>query len=62
MRDGENGLLVERGEVEPLAQAVMRLLESTRLRNRIGAAARQTADELDVPRVAARYLEAFASL
>jgi glycosyltransferase involved in cell wall biosynthesis len=62
IRDGENGVLVERGAVEPLAVAVERLLDSPGLRARLGAAARLTADTLDVPRVAWRYLDAFSSL
>jgi glycosyltransferase involved in cell wall biosynthesis len=62
LRDGENGLLVERRVVEPLADAIDRLLSSPRLRGRLGAAASATADELDVPRVAGRYLDAFATL
>jgi glycosyltransferase involved in cell wall biosynthesis len=62
IRDGENGLLVERGALEPLADAVGRLLDSPELRARLGAAARVTADGLDVSRVAARYLEAFSSV
>jgi glycosyltransferase involved in cell wall biosynthesis len=62
LRDGENGLLVDRGAVDPLADAICRLLDSPELSARLSAAARITADELDVPQVARRYLEAFAEL
>jgi glycosyltransferase involved in cell wall biosynthesis len=62
IRDGENGLLVERGNAERLAAAIERLLDTPELRSRLGAAARLTADELDVRRVAPRYLDAFAGL
>jgi glycosyltransferase involved in cell wall biosynthesis len=62
IRDGDNGLLVERRAVEPLADAVERLLDSPELRTRLGAAARLTADRLDVAEVAPRYLDALTSV
>jgi len=62
LRDRENGLLVERRDVDALAEAVERLLDSPELRSALGAAAQLTADELDVPRVAPRYLQAFSAI
>jgi len=40
VRDGETGLLVEKGSVEALTQALERLLDSADLRDRLGRAAR----------------------
>jgi glycosyltransferase involved in cell wall biosynthesis len=60
LRPGENGLLVERGEVEPLAEAIAALLDDEALRQRMGEAAARTADELDVDVVAARYVDVLA--
>ena len=62
LREDENGLLVERGTVEPLAAAVERLLDDEQLRLRMGEAAARTADGLDVEAVAPRYVEALGRL
>jgi glycosyltransferase involved in cell wall biosynthesis len=43
--DGENGLLVEPGDCDALAQAIERLAKDEALRARLGAAARQTVIE-----------------
>jgi glycosyltransferase involved in cell wall biosynthesis len=42
IRDEENGLLVEPGKIEALADALKRLNEDTALRTRLGAAGRRT--------------------
>jgi len=42
IKDGENGLLVPPYEVEPLADAIMRLIEDPGLRKRLGEAGRKT--------------------
>jgi glycosyltransferase involved in cell wall biosynthesis len=60
--EGENGLLVGRGDVEELGVALGRLLDDAALRQRLGAAARLTADGLDARRLAPRYVEAFSEL
>jgi glycosyltransferase involved in cell wall biosynthesis len=43
--DGENGLLVEPGDADALARAIERLAKDEALRERLGAAARQTVIE-----------------
>jgi glycosyltransferase involved in cell wall biosynthesis len=40
VRDGENGLVVEEGDVNPLAEAIGRLLADASLRERLGSGAR----------------------
>jgi glycogen synthase len=62
MVDGDNGLLVGRGEVEELAAAIERLLDDAGLRARLGEAARATAERLDVRRIAPRAAEALGDL
>lgn len=62
LRDGENGLLVPRSDIPALADALVRLLTDTELRASLGAAAAATAEDLDVSRVAGRYLAGFAEL
>ena len=43
IRDGENGLLVTPGDADGLAQAIEKLAADSELRERLGAAARETA-------------------
>jgi len=51
VRDGVDGLLVDRGDVTGLAAALERLIVSPELRARLGASARARAEErFDVPR------------
>ena len=45
VEDGVNGLIVPAGETEALAGAIMRLLSDRELQQRLGAAARESADE-----------------
>lgn len=45
VRDGENGLLVERGDAAGLAAAVLRLVRDPLLRDRLGAAGRRQAEQ-----------------
>ncbi len=45
MRDGETGLLVERGDTDALADAVVRLLSDEGLREKMGAEARKFVSE-----------------
>ena len=53
--DGVDGLLVADGDVDALADALRRLLTDPALQARLGAAARTTAEQYSVPRVAARW-------
>ena len=59
---GENGLLVDRGNVDELAVAIETLLDDQARRDRLGSAAAGTADRHDAAQVAPRYSEAFARL
>lgn len=62
IRDGENGLLVGRGDVPELAGAVTRLLGDPGLRERFSHAAAATAERHDEAAVAPLYVDAFESL
>jgi glycosyltransferase involved in cell wall biosynthesis len=59
IRDGENGFLVGRGEVDELAVAIDRLLGDDDLRARISRAAEATAARHDEAPVAPLYVDAF---
>lgn len=59
IRDGENGLLVGRGDVRELAAALDRLLGDDALRARISAAAEATAARHDEAPLAPLYIDAF---
>jgi glycosyltransferase involved in cell wall biosynthesis len=52
--DGESGLLVPRGQVEPLAGAMRRLADDAGLRERLGAAARESAGLFTAERIIPR--------
>jgi glycosyltransferase involved in cell wall biosynthesis len=60
--DGEDALLVPPEDVEALALALLRLIESPELRERLGRAAARTAEGFDTSRVAPRYLSYFAEI
>ena len=61
VRDGETGILVERGDPEALARAVLRLLGDDRLRQRLGENAQRFVTEHFSPReVVGALLEAYA--
>jgi len=55
-----NGLLVSRGSVDDLAEAVARLLDDDALRARLGTAAAETGAEHSPGEVAPRYVSALA--
>lgn len=60
---GADGLLVEPGDVEGLADAVARLLDDPDLRHRLGRSARSTVvDRFDHHRGVARLLDLFAAV
>ena len=58
IRDGENGLLVERGNVEQMVAAIGRLMESPELTQRLAANGLATAGTYSWPS-AARKMESF---
>jgi glycosyltransferase involved in cell wall biosynthesis len=55
-----NGLLVPRGDATELASAILRLLDDTSLRQRLGKQARETVlSDFSLPSVAQRYRELY---
>lgn len=63
VRDGVNGILVPVRNVEPLEQAIERLLNDADLRQRLGSQGRQYAtDEFDERRVTARVVATYRRL
>jgi len=61
VRDGDTGILVERGDPEALARAVLRLLGDDRLRQRLGENAQRFVTEHFSPRiVVGALLDAYA--
>lgn len=62
MIDGENGLLVDKGDVQQLATAIGRLCNDPDLRSRLGAAAAATATRFDWERLAGEYLDTFVGV
>ena len=60
--DGVDSLLVPPSDPEALGGAIVRLLEDTELRERMGSQAAKTAEQYDVPAVAPRYVSAFEDL
>ena len=60
VRDGENGVLVERRDIDGLTAALARLLADEALRARLGAEGLVTARAHDVEHVAPLYVDAFA--
>ena len=60
--EGQNGLLVDRGSVDQLADALATLLDDAQLRARLGARAQTTAEGLDAERLAPRYVEVLSHL
>jgi len=57
IRDGVNGLLAPAEQVDALANAIVKLGENPRLRQRLGNAARSVARPYSEPRIAARWHE-----
>ena len=57
VEDGRNGLLVSRGSVDELEGAIRDLLNDAGRRRELGSAASDTADTLDAPAVAPRFVE-----
>ncbi|MEA2622843.1 MAG: hypothetical protein QOH61_1753, partial [Chloroflexota bacterium] len=58
--DGVNGLLVPPGDAAALAEAMRRLVEQPRLRDRLGAAARESVAGYTAPEIAACFEQLYA--
>ena len=56
LRDGENGLVIERNAAD-VARKIRRLLEDPQLRSRLGTRARETALAFSWPKVAKQYVD-----
>jgi len=62
LHDGRNILLVETGDVDGLAEQILRLCGDAALRRRLGEAARQTARRFSWPAIARRTIDLYARL
>ena len=63
IRDGQNGLLVPPGDQPTMARAILRLLEEPDLRERLGTAARHTAEkEFRLETMTARFADLYESV
>ena len=57
--DGENGLLVPVGDVDALAEAILKLLKDEPLRKRLAEAGRRRAEDFRVEKMVAEYERVF---
>ncbi|MFE0508674.1 glycosyltransferase family 4 protein [Streptomyces sp. NPDC058964] len=62
IRDGEDGLLVEPGDIDSIADGLLRLIGDDTARAAMGAAARRNAERFDPAAIALRYEELFREL
>ncbi|MER6073925.1 glycosyltransferase family 4 protein [Streptomyces sp. NPDC001817] len=62
IRDGEDGLLVRPGDVDSIAEGLLRLIDDDSARAAMGAAARRNAERFDPAAIAVRYEELFREL
>lgn len=62
IRDGENGLLVKDGDIEGLANALMRLMDDESLRRQMGAEARKVVDTFSEEKIMTKWVDLFTSL
>jgi glycogen synthase len=60
--DGENGLIVERGDQQGIARALQRILDNGELAASLGRAAQQRAWAFDWNTLADRYLDGFSAV
>lgn len=62
IRNGENGLLVQNGDIQGLAEAMMRLMEDEALRKRMSAQARKVVETYSEETVMRQWVDLFESL
>lgn len=63
VQDGHNGLLIEPGDVQALAQAVLQLIENPDLRLQLGSAARRTIEtQFSLQHSAVQYADVYHQL
>lgn len=62
VEDGKHGLVVDPGDPEPLADAIVTLLQDADLRRRFGEAGRLRAADFDVRKAVRRHEEVYAEL
>lgn len=62
VEDGRSGVLVEPGDVEALASALLRVARDAELRKRMGAAAREKVEAFAWPRIADRVIALYDEL
>ena len=60
--DGEDGLLVPEGDVPALAGALAKLMESSELRNRMGAAGRRNAARWNKDTIMQQWIRLFQEI
>lgn len=59
IRDGEDGLLVQNGNIQDLAEKLCYLIENEDLRKAMGTAARQNIQRLNITQIGRQWLELF---
>ncbi|MFI9810160.1 glycosyltransferase family 4 protein [Streptomyces sp. NPDC052301] len=62
IHDGEDGLLVTPGDVDSIAQGLLRLIDDDEARAAMGAAARRNSERFDPAAIALRYEDLFREL
>lgn len=62
IRDGEDGILVDSGNTEMLAEGICKLIENEPLRKQMGAAARRNSMRFQENNIMHRWIELFESL
>ena len=60
--DGESGLRVPAGDVDALAQALLKLLRNEGLRERMGSSARAIAEEFALEHIARKFVDVYHGL
>ena len=62
IEDGRNGILVPPENPQSMAEAILKVLDDTELRERLGAQAKERADDFSKDRMISEYEELFARL
>ena len=62
IQEGENGYLVQPGDEMMLAERICRLIENGDLRKKMGASARESAEEYAVEKITQKWMNLFVSL